>query len=1210
MGYRFCFGASGAGKSTFLHKQMLEEARRSLDDLGRDRTNYVLIVPEQYSLQTQKDLVTESDCKGILNVDVLTFGRLGHRLFEEIGASERTVLNEIGKTLLIRREAGKCEKKLTILGKGIHKPGMISEVKSILSEFMQYGIDDTKLAEMEDFAGNRGQGALKARLGDLRILFDAFQKGKADRFITGEETMDLLAQAIPKSALVRDSVFVLDGFTGFTPIQYKVLVELIRYSKEVVISLTCSDDGSASMEQVCETLSAGSEEALFYLSRKTVRDIVLRAAEEGLSHSPEPDWYIGFEQSAGEHTQTRDGYSVPHRFAANPEMANLERCLFRYPLTPYEGERGEAISVFETDGPEEEVRQICIQIQKLVQEKGYRYRDIAVVSGNLEVYGDLFDRYAARYQIPAYIDRTSKVMLTPLTEAITSALDIVPGGFSYESIFRYVRSGMSDLTMEEADTLENYCLSHGIKGRGKWMLPFDAETEDLRKKLLSELAPIIGEAGEGSSSPRGLTAVQRTEALYAFMVAGDMEGKMHALTSRLEEEGDFVRAKAYSQLYKSVIGLLEQIYDLVGDEPISSRDYVELLEAGFGEIRLGTLPQQVDRIVVGDIERTRLTPVSVLFLAGCNDGVIPKSVSAGGLLSDLDRGFLSDLGVELSPTPREQMYIQRFYLYLNMTKPSKQLYLSFSRLSSDGKSQRPSYLVSMLLRMYPEIRVEHPQLRSPIEQIAGVEDSITYLSGELRRYAEGMFAEDAEAESPLSEEHARKEKEIFTIFGYLRRNAEAEADVRWEEAGTIQKLDRLKSAAFKRYQPARISLGAARNLYGDHLTCGISRLETGANCYLRQFLQYGLQLEERKVYEVRPTDTGTVMHNSLNLFGQKLRGQGLSWKEFSREQGMELIDAALQEVSGQYKDLVLYSTQRNQYELAKMKKTLERTIDTLQYQLMESAFEPAALEMGFGRSKALKFQLGEEEYLQLTGRIDRLDLCEEADRLYVKILDYKSGKNELDEKKIRLGLQLQLILYMNSVLDMMQEEHPEKEIIPAAMLYYQMRDPVMPSGKNVVSLREEIETAQGPDSPDASMQLQRLQETAQEGLREQLRTTGMVNQDGDVITKLDPAIQGKSKVIPVKLGKNGNPITGSRVYTEEEFRELSRAAQKRMCLIAKEILEGNVEANPILIDRTSNSCKYCAFKDCCDFDVRIPGYEYRRLDAALGEISGKTEKEQ
>ena len=401
---------------------VLDEAGKALKDSARSGDNYLMLVPDQYSMQTLKEIVTESPQKGILNIDVLSFGRLTHKIFEEIGASKRAVLDDTGKTLLLRRVAGQCQKDLRILGRSIHYPGMISEVKSVISEFMQYGIGDGELAVMQEYAAGKGQGSLNARLSDLQVLYQAFLQGKRDRFITNEEMLDLLAEAIPSSDWVRRSCFILDGFTGFTPVQYRVVMALIRCSREVIISLTLGRDNGPGLDWVSAHKNPGGEDALFYLTRKTVCDIEKLASAEGLIR--------------GEDIYVSDPDSVPPRFDGNPVLSHLERCIFRHPAAAYEGETADRIRIFETDTPEEEVRQICIEIRKLILTKGYQYRNISVVCGDLERYGAIFEKQAARYDIPIYVDRTSSAGFNPLTEAIRSVLAIRSEGYSYNAVYR------------------------------------------------------------------------------------------------------------------------------------------------------------------------------------------------------------------------------------------------------------------------------------------------------------------------------------------------------------------------------------------------------------------------------------------------------------------------------------------------------------------------------------------------------------------------------------------------------------------------------------------------------------------------------------------------------------------------------------------------------------------------------------------------------
>ena len=775
-----------------------------------------------------------------------------------------------------------------------------------------------------------------------------------------------------------------------------------------------------------------------------------------------------------------------------------------------------------------------------------------MVCGDLERYGAIFEKQAARYDIPIYVDRTSSAGFNPLTETIRSVLAIRSEGYSYNAVFRYLRSGLSGLSAQETDLLENYCLARGIKGRKKWAMSFDAETEPLRIRFLEEISPVAGEISEERLPAK--TAGERTLALYDFLTGIGAQEKMEERSRKFEEAGDFVRGKQFSQLYRLVIGLLEQVYDLLGDESISSTDYAELLDAGFEELRLGTLPQQSDRVLVGDIERTRVAQCRVLFFAGVNDGNIPRGTSRGGLLSDLDREFLKSSGAELSPTPREQMYLQRLYLYMNMTKPRDCLYLSFARTTPEGTSLHPSYLIRMIRKLFPGCEVEHPQLLPAQEQLTGEKDSIVWVSGALRDYAQGKVPEGT-----------KQADEVKTTYGYLMRSGQPQ---------TRQTLEGLKGAAFKRYDPAMLSPETAKALYGTSVMGGISRMETAAKCMLRQFLQYGLKLEPRKEYVIEPFDAGTVMHRSLDTFSRSLAGKGLDWRSFTEEEGRELAGKALRETAAAYHDLLLYSTKRSESQLDRMERILARSIDTLQYQLRKGSFSPEAYEFSFGpdgEADSITFPLSGGRWLKLVGRIDRLDLCREDGSIFVKILDYKSGSNDLDENLMKRGIQLQLLMYMSAVLDNLAARYPGTRIVPSAMLYYRITDPVIEGGD--------------PDADEA--------EDALSQIRAALRPTGLVNSDPESYLRLDSTISGKSDVIPVTLKKNRDLAAASHVYSQGEFEELRQEVTKVVCMLAEQILDGDAKAAPaIWNDKTA--CDYCPYKGVCGFDPQVDGYKYRK----------------
>lgn len=1126
MSLRFCFGPSGSGKSHRIYEEIMQ---RAAEEPGR---NFLIIVPDQFTMQTQKDLVMRSDRDGILNIDVLSFGRLSHRILEEVGTKEMPVLDDTGKSLVLQKVAADLKEQLPAMGSLLHKQGYIHEVKSAISEFMQYGISTQDMDKLITSAQKRG--ALAMKLKDLKTLYRGFQDYIRDHFITTEETLDVLRRSLSKSKILKGSVVVFDGFTGFTPIQNRLIQELMRVCAETIVTVTIGVGE--------DPYKMDGEQKLFHLSKKTVADLEKLAAEA--------------EVERGEDLFVKGG---PNRFAKAPALHYLEQNLFRYQYEPYAGEQQE-IHMFEALSPREEVHQTALYIRHLIREQGMTYRDIAVVIGDLEGYASYVETEFGQLEIPCFLDRTRGIVLNPMIEYIKSALQLYIKDFSYDTVFHFLRSGMADISREEIDELENYVIRTGARGYRTYSRLFTRRTEELQgnaegseqaeEKTMERLNRIrqqFMDAVEilhmGSQEKAG----DYVSHLYDFLEQNQVQQKLLNYQQQFEKEGDLSRAREYAQIYRLVMDLLDQVYELLGEEEISRQEFADILEAGFGEITVGTIPQSVDRIVVGDMERTRLKQVKVLFFLGVNDGNIPKNASKGGIISDMDREFLIESGTEMAPSPRQQMYIQRLYLYLNMTKPSEQLYLSYAKVNSEGKGIRPSYLIDTVRKLFPAMSVEYPQNRSRLEQIEGRQEGARYLAEELREYVEGTLPEE--------------ERQDFYL---MYRAYEADAAGR----------DLLTRAAFRRYRESGLSRIVARALYGQQLENSVSRLETYAACACRHFLQYGLSLQEREEFGFEASDMGTVYHAVLENFAGKLAESNLTWWDFTENFAAKAVKESVEAYAATYGETVLYSSARNEYAITRMSRILTRTVLTLQKHLKQGSFQPDDYELSFRFAEdldSIHVDLSEDEKMHLQGRIDRIDVSEDAEHVYVKVIDYKSGNRKFDLAALYYGLQLQLVVYMNAAMEMESRKHPDKEIVPAALLYYHIDDPT-------------IETP-----------VELTDEQINEQILAKLRMNGVVNSDPEVVERLDRYMQDKSVVIPVEKKKDGSFSARSGVLSREEMQLISSYVDAKIRSIGREILDGKIAANPYE-KGNEEACTYCAYKKVCGFDGSIPGYEKRQLE--------------
>ena len=1127
MSLRFYFGPSGSGKSHRIYEEIMQ---RAAEEPGR---NFLIIVPDQFTMQTQKDLVMRSDRGGILNIDVLSFGRLSHRILEEVGTKEMPVLDDTGKSLVLQKIAADLKEQLPAMGSLLHKQGYIHEVKSAISEFMQYGISTQDMDKLIASAEKRGALAMKLR--DLKTLYRGFQDYIRDHFITTEETLDVLRRSLVKSKILPDSVVVFDGFTGFTPIQNRLIQELMRVCEETIVTVTIGEEE--------DPYQMDGEQKLFHLSKKTVADLVKLAAEA--------------EVTRGEDVFVKGG---PNRFTEAPALCYLEQNLFRYQYEPYM-EKQREIHMFEALSPREEVHQTALYIRKLIREEGLTYRDIAVVIGDLEGYASYVETEFGQLEIPCFLDRTRGIVLNPMIEYIKSALQLYIRDFSYDTVFHFLRSGMADISREEIDELENYVIRTGARGYRTYSRLFTRRTEEMQQgsgqedteraeetlERLNRIRQQFADTVEILHMAPRAKAGEYVDHLYDFLEQNQVQQKLLNYQQQFEQEGDLAKAREYAQIYRLVMDLLDQIYELLGEEEISLQEFADILEAGFGEITVGTIPQNVDRIVVGDMERTRLKQVKVLFFLGVNDGNIPKNASKGGIISDMDREFLIESGTEMAPSPRQQMYIQRLYLYLNMTKPSERLYLSYAKVNSDGKGIRPSYLIDTVRKLFPQLAVEYPQNRSRLEQIEGRQEGARYLAEELREYADGTLREE--------------ERQDFYLM-YCAYEADPEG------------RDRLTAAAFRRYKESGLSRIVARALYGRQLENSVSRLETYAACACRHFLQYGLSLQEREEFGFEVSDMGNVYHAVLENFAGKLAESGRTWWDFDENFATQAIKEAVEGYAATYGETVLHSSARNEYAITRMSRILTRTVLTLQQHLKQGSFQPDDYELSFRFAEdldSIHVDLSEEEKMHLQGRIDRIDVSEDAEHVYVKVIDYKSGNKKFDLAALYYGLQLQLVVYMNAAMELESRKHPDKEIVPAALLYYHIDDPT-------------IETP-----------VELTQEQINEEILTKLRMNGVVNSDPAVVERLDRFLQDKSKVIPVEKKKDGSFSARSGILSREELHVVSAYVDTKIRQIGREILDGKIAANPYE-KGNEEACTYCAYKKVCGFDGSIPGYEKRQLE--------------
>ena len=961
-------GPAGSGKTT-------ECIRRGLLMSGRGQ-HVLFIVPEQNTAAVERQIVHASDRGAILNLEIVSFNRLACKVLDEVGRNGGQILDDTGKNLIVRRILKENKKELTYFAGMQTRQGFVAKMRSALSELSQYGIrPEQLLAAAGALEKKGGQTALKAK--DLALLAGRFSDCLSENYTTAEELMQLLAHLAADSELLKESALVFDGFTGFTPVQYELFGRFLSLSPSVTVSVTLPAD---------EDESVIREGELFAMSKRFLVRMRKEADRESVPELPEI-------------ILTDD-----LRHAESPELSFLSAHFLRPGKAQTAPETG-AVRLVAGEDRKHELGLMIDEIVRLTRQEGCRYRDIAVVTPDLEGYGLLASQMFREAGVPAFVDYRRPLFANPFIEFIRSALKVVSDGFSYASLFRYLKSGMFDLTeqeqkeaglangqvlsAEEIAALENYALATGVRGRKRWEAPFTrgqrnrtvAPVADIRldpglKKLNALRVQIVKPLAVLDDALKdGGTVRDQAAAVYEFLAQTEAEKKLAVLAKRPGS------GEEYGQLFGMICQILDRIVDLLGSEKESRKGFTELFEASLEGITAGVLPGTADYVTVGNITRSRLNAVKVLFVVGADDESIPKAGQTGGILTDADRERLleADESLELSPSGPERMQQERFYLYILLSQPSDRLYVSFSASDEEGNVRKPSVLFSEIRQLYANKRMEEGQKRA-------------------NEALQAMFPDPGEEFDPRAA------------------------------------------------HPDYLSSGTAGGLYTDELAGSVSSFESFASCPFRYFLQYGLALEEKEEALVTGADIGTAAHAVMQMVFEGLASDGLLVAGCPYLTGPDAEADLARRVGRAYtvvmKDAGVYGfidTQRGKVTGERIRAMALRSARAALKQLEDSDLQPALFEQPFRERIALP----DGRQLLFSGKIDRVDLYREGKDAYVRVVDYKTGGTKYDFGQILDGRQLQLLMYLEAEEKRIAAEHGGTNVYPAGVHYFHLSDPIL-----------------------------------------------------------------------------------------------------------------------------------------------------------------------
>ncbi|KHD38403.1 ATP-dependent helicase [Clostridium acetobutylicum] len=1125
MSLRFIYGRAGSGKSQFC----IESINTRIEK-GGDKP-LILIVPEQFSFQSEKNILDLIGEKSINRVKVISFKRLAYRIFDEVGGIAREHMNSSGKSMLFYHIMNTLKSEFRVFALSARQKGFVNTIADTVSEFKKYELTTEVLRDTIDEIEDE---ELKNKLHDLSLIYDEFNRLLYKNYIDPDDDLTILKDKIKQSTVLQGAEIWLDEFSSFIPQQYGIIEELLKKCSRVNITLTMDYD------------NASKDNDIFSVTQNTEKRL-LKLAENNNISIEKPINLNG-----------RPFY----RFKNSPELSFLEKNLYSFPYEIYKKEP-DKIEIFKTSNLYTEVEKIARNIIEFVREDNVRFSDIAVVTGDLGSYEKTVSVIFKEYGIPFFIDRNKDIEDNTLIILIKSIIDIFVKNWSYETVFRYLKTGFADIEPDEIDILENYVLAAGIKGKKKWTeeewtynVYGDALEVDISEESKEKLAK-VNEIKNRFLRPilnfrervlRRNNVAEICRALFEFLYDINVPEAVEKMVNEFRESGRQILANEYSQIWNIIIELMDQLVEVMGNEKVNLEQFSRILFIGIKEHKMGLIPSSLDQVLVGSIDRLKSHAIKILYIIGVNDGVFPSAAMEEGILSDRDREILNSKGVELAKDTKTQAMEQRFLVYTAITNSKEYLFLSYPIADYEGKTLRPSLIVNRVKTLFPKI-VE----KSDVIKIENDEESMKLISATVPTFNEmiSSFRKEIDGEGEVS-------SIWHDVYRWYSKSDE------W-----TGKCNNMFKAISYTNQVDYISEEKALKLYGGSLKMSVSRLEKYIECPFSYYVQYGLNIKDRKIFSLTPPDLGSFMHKVIDRFCETIKEENIDWNEVNdhicEEKIYKIVD---QEIEGRGGS-ILNSSPRYSYIALRLKRILKRTARIVAEQFKRGSFKPVGYEVSFengGSYPPITVGLNDGSEVVLTGRIDRIDMMEKDGSTYIRIVDYKSGNKIFKLSDVYYGFDIQLLLYLNAILENENLDEEDK-VLPGAILYFTMDDPII-KGKNSLT-----------------------DEQIREEIMKSLKMKGLLLSDPDVIKEMDREMEGSSIIIPASIKKDGT-LGRSSAATKEQFDILIEHVRNLVVKNCENLLMGDIRIKPYKKGK-EKPCDYCLYSSICRFDTMFDGNNYR-----------------
>lgn len=1087
----------------------------------------IVLVPEQYTLEAEKNALNYLKKNALIHVEILSMSRFMHRILNEVGGSGKVYVDSQGKNMLISSILDKKKSELNTYGKYVNVASFISSLSDNITRMQLMQTEPEQLLIASKKFENEGRLIPAGKLGDIYTVYSEYRKrlsgGLEDLF----DEDDYFVSQIHRSEFVKNTHFFLADFDMLMPRELNMLGELMLHSAG--LNLYFNYEKNCKFAYIFDIVKSSMEEV-----KALARNKCIECEEIFLSASADKGKYM---------RQLSSG------------IAHLERELFSLPFESANLSDSEGITLIQAANIHSELETAVSYINHLVMDKGLRYRDIAVMASDLQTRGVILKSILSENEIPAFIDQTAYVRNNPAILFIKTLLDLSFKGKSSELMVRLAKTGFTPISVANAELLEEYCEKYAIKGT-RFAKSFDNGSAEYGKllekieRIRISLIAYVDDFFEGFKASRKVN--DRLKALYDFLE--EKAGMQRRLVKTVEAErrkGNHEKAIEITQIWEGIVAVFDQMSELSGTESLGMETFSNIFMSGLDSIGIGLIPPTADCVLIGDVQRTHFGKIKALLVLGMNDGLFPPDVEKNKLLSDEELSGLREQGIQIGVPHDRQRDKYVLDIYRTLTAPKEYLYMSCAVSDLDGSGISPSRVFNTVCDIFGEITI-----RKDILTVGDVNDLIQRPAGSLKHLIGAL--RDGKGRGQLAEPWSG-------VAAWYKEN-------RQDDYLLVRNIMEAKST-----RSMRIPEDLAHQLYSrGEVIMSPSRLEDFGRCPFKFFVDFGLRPDKWEIYKFGGRELGDIFHDLLRHVAERLNADSYSvdsddslWNTVTDEMLRDISNEYFDDIYLKYKEGILAYGDDGEFRKDRLKRGAFDIVKAMVMLVRSAEIERIVCEGKFGRDAevgALTIKSGSAEHVHptilLEGKVDRVDYYKDGS---YGVVDYKTGRPSFSLTEMLGGRQLQLMIYSKAV-----EQYTGADVVN---LNYLLVDEVS---------NGEIDWKSVSDEQLESFYEQRLSRAFQlRGIRinDGDKTCDCSDLPGDEANALDKLLDSE----------NSRSVSANSVeLTRKQFDALNSAMDviiKKMCVDA---ISGDIGIRPSEY-KGKNSCDYCEFRSICMFDEGLSG---------------------